>query len=72
MVVLLNDRLVESADNNDNSGGHLEQRNLAMSHSGGHMRALLVDHQKVLVIVIIIVIVLIIVNFIFIAVVIIR
>ena len=44
---LQNYRLVESAEDNndnDNDGGHLDQRNLAMSHSGGHMRALLVDH----------------------------
>ena len=55
---LLNDGLVESAEDNndnDNDGGHLDQRNLAMSHSGRHMRALLVDHQKVLVIFVIIV-----------------
>ena len=55
---LLNDGLVESAEdnnNNDNDDGHLDQRNLAMSHSGRHMRALLVDHQKVLVIFVIIV-----------------
>ena len=49
---LLNDGLVESAEDRttNNDDGHLDQRNLAMSHSGGHMRALLVDHQKVLVI----------------------